>query len=131
MLHSKSYDLAFLLLRLTFGGLMLINHGWGKMMKLFSGNPIEFADPIGLGPEVALGLAVFAEALCALFIMLGLFTRWAVIPLIIVMLVAIFDIHWEDPFARKEKAILFLIPYIMLWIAGPGWYSVDAKMGKA
>ena len=45
-------------------------------------------------------------------LIIGLFTRQAVIPLIITMLVAIFVIHGDDPFKDKEMAILYLIPYI-------------------
>lgn len=127
---SKTTDIVLLLLRLTFGGLMIINHGWKKMMKFFADDPIKFADPIGLGAETSLWLAVFAEIFCAVMLMLGLFTRQVVIPLIITMLVAIFIIHWDDPFKKKEMAFLYLIPYICLLIKGAGWYSLDAQVRK-
>jgi len=29
-----------------------------------------------------------------------------------------------------EKGLLFLVPYICLLLAGPGWYSVDAQFRK-
>lgn len=127
MMHSKSNDIALLLLRITFGGLMIINHGWGKMMRLFGEGPIKFADPIGLGPEISLYLTVFAEVICGVLLIIGLFTRYATIPLIITMLVALFVIHGDDPFGDKEGALVFLIPYICLLIAGPGEYSVDKR----
>ena len=123
-------DLSLLLLRLAFGGLMIINHGWGKFQKLIGDEPIKFADPIGIGMEASLGLTVFAEVLCALMIVVGLFTRLAVIPLIITMLVAIFVIHISDPFKKMEMAILYLIPYLVLLWNGAGRYSLDAMLGK-
>ena len=122
---GKLTDLSLLLLRITFGGLMLINHGWGKFLKLTSGEEIKFASVFGMGPEMSLGLAVFAEVLCAGMIVIGLFTRLAVIPLIITMLVAIFVIHISDPFKKMEMAILYLIPYLVLLWNGSGRYSVD------
>ena len=121
----RNLDIGILVLRLFFGGFMIILHGWGKMLKLFSEGPIEFGDPIGLGPTVSLGLTVFAEFLCSILIMLGLFTRWAAIPLIITMLVAAFIVHGPDPLMRKEKALLYLAPYIFLLLNGAGKYSLD------
>ncbi|MCB0581200.1 MAG: DoxX family membrane protein, partial [Phaeodactylibacter sp.] len=44
---------------------------------------------MGLGPEISLALATFAEVGCALLVILGLFTRWATAPLAITMMVAI------------------------------------------
>lgn len=125
---SKGNDIALLLLRLAFGGFMAYAHGWPKLLKFFGDDPIKFYDPIGLGPEFALGLAVFAEFVCAILIVLGLFTRWATIPLIITMLVACFGVHLGDPFNKMEKALMYLIPYISLFLAGPGWYSLDMQL---
>ena len=105
---------------------MIIGHGWGKVLRLFGDEPIKFADPFGLGPEVSLALVAFAEFFCSILIMLGLFTRWAVIPLIITMLVAVFYSHIDDPFSRMEKGLMYLIPYFVLLLSGPGGFSLDA-----
>lgn len=125
-----SSDLGLLLLRIGFGSLMLVQHGWGKMLKLFGEGPIQFADPFGLGATASLAMAVFAEVVCAFLIIIGFKTRWATIPLIITMLVAVFMIHWEDPFGKKEFALLYLIPFICLLFTGGGRYSLDAMLGK-
>lgn len=127
---KNQFDVGLLLLRVTFGGLMLINHGWGKMMKLLGDDPIQFADPIGIGETASLALTVFAEVICAALITIGFLTRWAIIPLIITMLVAIFIVHISDPFKKMEMAILYLIPYVVLWMNGAGKYSVDALLKK-
>jgi len=121
-------DIAKLILRLVFGGFMLFGHGWGKMIKLFTEVPLEFRDPIGLGVSTSLGLAVFAEVLCAFFILVGIFTKWANVPLIITMLVAAFIVHGGDPFGGKEKALIYLFGYISIWLLGPGKYSLDAQI---
>lgn len=116
-------DLGLLLLRLFSGGLML-THGYPKMLKLFSGKPIQFADPMGLGAPVSLGLATFAEVICAFLLIIGVKTRLNAIPLAITMFVAAFIVHGADPFARKEKAILFLGTYLVLIITGGGRFSI-------
>ena len=119
---------SLLLLRLTFGGLMLVNHGLGKMHKLFSGNEIKFPDPLGVGAELSLGLTVFGEVACSALLLVGFLTRFAALPAIITMLVAAFIVHGADPFADKEAALLFLIPYIIIFVKGGGKYSVDAAL---
>ncbi|MFT6936134.1 MAG: putative oxidoreductase [Saprospiraceae bacterium] len=123
-------DLGLLLLRITFGGLMLLNHGLGKMDKLLAGGDIKFADPIGLGMEISLQLTIFAEVICAGLLVLGLFTRLTLIPLMFTMLVAVFVMHWTDSFGDKEGALLYLIPYIILFVKGSGKYSIDNYLFK-
>ncbi|MGI9542472.1 MAG: DoxX family protein [Cyclobacteriaceae bacterium] len=120
---APALDWALLILRLAIG-ILMITHGWGKFSKVLAGSA-EFGDPIGLGPSTSLALAAFAEFICSILIILGLATRLVVIPPMIVMLVAFFIVHAEDPFGRKEKTLLFLFPYISLLIAGPGKFSLD------
>lgn len=113
-----------LLLRLGIGLNMMLSHGWGKLTRL-GDSPIQFADPYGFGQVTSLVLAVFAEFFCSLAVVLGFMTRAAVIPLATTMLTAIFIVHADDPWRRQEFALMFLIPFLTLLIAGPGRYSID------
>lgn len=122
---TRSFDVSMLLLRLAFGGLMILNHGWRKLGKLTGEGPIKFADPLGLGSELSLWLTVFAEVGCAALITIGLFTRMAAVPAFITMFVAAFVIHGADPFADKEHALLFAVAYLVIYLLGPGRYSID------
>lgn len=126
-MDKASKDIGLLILRLSAGGLMLV-HGLPKLMKLFAYGPIQFADPFGIGATTSLILAVFAEVVCAILLILGLKTKLASIPLAVTMFVAAFMIHASDPFKVKEKAILFLLMYISLMFTGAGKFSVDDKL---
>jgi putative oxidoreductase len=121
-------DLGLLLLRLASGGIMAYSHGWGKLQKMLGGD-MSFADPIGVGEELSLILTVFAEFACGILVALGLFTRAALIPLIVTMWVAVFIIHADDPFGKQEFGLLYLTPYLALYFTGPGKYSVDKRLG--
>lgn len=122
-------NLSLLVVRLTIGAIMMV-HGLPKLNKLTAGGEIKFDDPFGFGPMISLSLAVFAEVICTIFIILGLGTRLASIPLIVTMATAIFYAHAGDPFATKEKAILFLLIFVVLLVFGSGRYSIDRLMTK-
>lgn len=118
-------DWALLLLRLAFGGIMLVQHGLPKLTKLIAGAPFKFPDVLGMGNGTSLTLAVFAEVFCAALLVVGFKTRWAAIPLVVTMLVAAFVQHAADPFAKKELAIMYFIGYAVIYLLGPGRHSLD------
>ncbi len=121
---SNALDIAALFVRIAAAALML-SHGLPKLSYLFSGSPIQFPEVFGMRSDVSLMLTVFAEVICSVFILFGLGTRLAVIPLIITMLVAVLLIHSADPFAKQEPGIQYLVLYIILFITGSGKYSID------
>jgi len=104
----------------------MLTHGYPKFQKLISGN-MEFANPIGIGQGPSLFLAVLGEFICPVLILLGLKTRWAAIPATLGMLVVAFRVHGDDPFGTKEKALLYAVIFIVVFLLGPGKYSVDKK----
>ena len=121
-------DWALLALRI-FVGVGMLTHGFPKLMMLLSGK-IEFINFFGIGEKTSLILAVFAEVLCSLFVLMGLFTRFTVFPLIITMLVAVFVVHNNDPFAKQEMALLYLFHYLLIFVAGPGSTSIDRMISR-
>lgn len=123
-----SPDVAVLLLRIG-AACLVMTHGIPKLMRILDGS-FGFGDPIGLGPTVSLFLVTFAEAICAFFVLIGLWTRVALIPLIINFIVVVFIAHADDPFGDKEKGLLFLTMFITLFLTGAGKYSLDGKLNK-
>ena len=119
---ALSLDSGLLLLRICCA-LMLL-HGWPKFIS-FSEDSAEWPDPLHVGSTVSYALTVFAELFCSIFLLLGLYTRLALIPLIILMLVIVFVIHGGESFADREHGILYLMAYQALFFTGPGKYSLD------
>ncbi len=128
-IHPEYLNFGILLLRLTVAGFML-THGWPKLLRLFEGGEIKFGDPLGIGPVLSLILVVFAEVLCSILIGIGIWTRLATIPLMITMGVAAFISHGNDPFGRKELALMYLLIYIFLFISGGGKYTLESLFKK-
>lgn len=145
MFQPPSYSvqsIGLLILRLGLGGYML-THGWGKFQRVISGN-LQFGDPLGIGPEASLILAAGAEFGCAILVILGLFTRFAAIPLVFTMGVAAFIAHGGDPWtmsggrevfqetgeswASKEPALMYLLAFLPLVFTGAGKFSLDGMI---
>ncbi len=119
---------ATLILRLALGGLML-HYGYNKLMH-FGEKSQAFPDPFHVGHATSLVLVIFSEFFCSIFIMLGLFTRFACIPLIITMTVVVFHINHGSIFGDKDNAALYLAGFIALFLTGPGKISMDRLIGK-
>lgn len=122
---SVSRDLGLLLLRLSAGGTMALAHGLSKMNR-FAELSERFPDPLGVGSWASAALAIFAELGCGVAVALGLFTRAALLPLMVTMGVAAFVIHGDDPFRKQELALIYLAMYTTLLATGPGRFSLDA-----
>ncbi|MCH9660746.1 MAG: DoxX family protein [Bacteroidetes bacterium] len=123
---KRNIDVGLLILRVGMAGLML-THGIPKFMELIGGNTSVVGDPIGVGGLISSILAVIAEFICPVLIIIGLKTRMATIPVIITMAIAAFMIHGADPIGTKEKALLYLAGFIAIGLMGAGKISIDKK----
>jgi len=131
--NSASANLALLVLRIWIGVQMLLVHGMDKLVN-FKTEGHDFPDPLGVGHVTSLALAVFAEVVCSALIVLGLLTRFAALVLVINMAVAFVSVHKLALSGAHsgELAFLYLLAYILLFMAGPGRVSMDkALFGNA
>ncbi|MFB6454635.1 DoxX family protein [Chitinophaga sp. Hz27] len=114
---------SMLILRVIFGGLILL-HGWPLLIN-FAAKQNAFPDPLHIGHTTWLALTIFAEVACAIFIIVGLLTRLATVPLIICMAVSIFVVHAHEPLLRIEQPVMFLAAFTVILFIGPGRVSID------
>lgn len=115
----------FSLLVLRVGlGLMLLTHGWAKIQHFNELAP-GFTDPLHVGSRVSLILTIFSEVVCAAFLVIGLFTRIAVIPILAQMVIILLMVLHHDVFGKQELAWHFLVGGIVILFCGPGKVSVD------
>ena len=123
-------DIGLLVLRLGIGCSMAFGHGLDKMNRVLAGN-FEFGDPIGLGPMASLILAALAEFVCSLAVAVGLWTRFTAIPPFVTMAAAAIIVHADDPWGRKELAVVYLIAFGALILTGGGRFAVESVWSKA
>ena len=116
-------DLGLLVLRVTFSVFLLL-HGIEKIEILLDSGG-KFPDPIGLGSTLSLILVLLAEVVCTILIIIGFKVRWASIPPIIMMLVAVFVVHKGAPIMERELAVLYLLAFSSIGVLGAGNYGID------
>jgi|HubBroStandDraft_2_1064218.scaffolds.fasta_scaffold203185_1 putative oxidoreductase len=124
-----AFNIATLALRLTFGLLLLIDHGLGKITH-FSNLEYSFFDLLHIGHRWSLVLCIFAEVFCSVLVVLGLFTRFAALALVINFGVATFIALKGQPLIGHESAATYLAAFVAILLVGPGRISVDSAMGK-
>ena len=129
--ESPLRDLGLLLLRLGVALPLVLEHGWGKLQMLLDGNGAGFPDPLGVGNELSLMLAVFGEVLAPVGLALGLLGRLSALPVVVTFCVAFFVVHGDDDFSSKELAFFYLLGSASLLLTGPGRLSVDGVLSRA
>jgi putative oxidoreductase len=120
------------LARLTVG-LVFFQSGWGKLHDLES--VTKYFGELGIpNPTLQATIASTAEFVCGGLLLLGLATRFAVVPLIVTMCVAIATAQWENVDGLGSLVGLLEFAYIALlvWIGtdGPGPLSLDHLLAR-
>lgn len=123
-----AFNVAMLFLRIALG-IMLMQHGYFKLVN-FSTMKHSFLNFLGMGSALSLSLSIFAEFFCSIFIIMGLFTRFTVIPIIIGLMVALVKAHNNSIFGEGELPSVYIIGFLIIFLLGPGKVSVDRLIGK-
>ena len=125
---SSAVNWILLVIRLIFGTLLLV-HGIQKVVSYHTLST-TFADPIGLGSQLSLNLAIFAELICSLGIIFGFLFRLSLIPVIVTMFVAAFFALKGAPWVQRELPLSYLLVMLLLMVSGPGRYSLDTLVSR-
>ncbi len=120
--RGKGVSFLILCVRLFFAVLFFM-HGLDKMTN-FNELSLTFPDVLGFGSYMSLMLSIFAEFCCSLFLMAGLLVRVMLVPMIIAMAVAFFDVH-DAMMPEGELSLIYLIVFVILYLTGPGRFSLD------
>ena len=121
-LRGKGVSLLIFVVRVVFG-VLFFTHGLDKMMN-FTELVNVYPSVLGFGSYMTLMVTIFCEFCCSLFLIAGLLVRLMTVPMIIAMGVAFFDIH-DAILPEGELALIYFIVFIILFLTGPGRYSID------
>ncbi|MBC7850155.1 MAG: DoxX family protein [Chitinophagaceae bacterium] len=125
---DTAFNIALLILRAGMG-VLLFPYGYQKLVH-FADRKNTFTNFLGMGSTISLSLVIFAEVICAGLLIIGLFSRFASLVLVILTAVIVFKIDKGDIFGKGEDAMLYLLGFFTVLLVGPGKYSTDAAMGR-
>ncbi len=129
---NKLNDLSLLIVRL------ILAYGFFEPAKMKWSNISSVADWFGsMGipfPTLNAYMAASTEALGVILLVLGLGSRLISVPLIIIMLVAIFTVHFSNGFGASnngfEIPLYYMIMLIVLLSNGSGKLSIDCLLKR-
>ena len=116
---ERAQAIGLFFLRVSASLFLLWVHGLPKLLN-YSSQLQVIEDPFHLGAHVTLMLAIFAEVLCPLLILAGVLVRWACLPILAVLLIALLVVHPEWSLFEAQFGWLLLIIFTTLLISGPG-----------
>ena len=126
--RGKGVSLVILLLRLFFGALFFM-HGLDKLTN-FNALSLSYPSIFGLGSYMTLMVSIFCEFACSMFFISGCITRIVLLPMIVSMAVAFFDVH-DGMMPEGELSLVYMIVFLGIFLTGPGRYSVDYLIDRA
>jgi putative oxidoreductase len=115
-------------------GVVFMGTGWTKLHNL-AGITKNFT-ALGIpAPEILTPFVSGVEFFGGILLLVGLLTRFAAVPLMVVMVVAVIsaqlgDVHTIEDFLGLEE-ISYFVMFAWLAIAGPGPVSIDHFVLKA
>jgi len=137
--NSLDINLGLLVIRLIIGLLMAF-YGYEKLIHFNEMAASDFwtkqVSFLGMPSAISLGLTVFAELICSLLLIVGLFTR---VSLFFLMFCMAWIFLVVFPFSIVDKgdngyqfndAFVYFSIYLGLFFTGAGKYSLDAKFLK-
>jgi putative oxidoreductase len=127
---ERVQDLGLLFLRVSASLFLLWVHGLPKLLN-YSAQLQVIEDPFHLGANLTLMLAIFAEVLCPLLIIVGLLVRLACLPILSVLLVAMLVVHPQWSIEEGQFGWLLLILFTSIFIAGPGRLAFNVRLAGA
>ena len=120
--RQRGVSALILFMRLFFGVLFFV-HGLDKLVN-FNLLSETYPSVFGFGSYMTLMVTIFCEFCCSMFLMAGCITRIVLLPMIVSMAVAFFDVH-DAMMPEGELSLIYLIVFTALYFTGPGRYSVD------
>jgi putative oxidoreductase len=120
------------LIRLTVG-LMIIPHGWPKLMMGITATANMALVKRGIGPAEPLAVVlIILETLGGLCVALGLFTRFFAAAIAVEMMVIVYHhlpkFGWTGP--GYEYPLMWGLIMFAIALRGGGPYSLDRRIGK-
>lgn len=123
-IESSVNDLALLAFRVAVSAQLIVVHGL-KKLGIGVTQAENVPNPLHLPQAINQIFATSANVIFPLFIIFGVLTRLATLPILAVTLTGYFIVHGSDPLPERDVPFMYSIVFLLILILGPGKYSID------
>lgn len=133
---ENSLQSVLLLIVRLYWGWMLVHEAWVKLHWVDL--QVTYFTSLGIPlPTLCVYLVLWVQLIAGALLFLGLFARMAAIPLVIILVVALFNAHYSQPVGfvgellirpqpfLVQTGILYLYAALLVLCFGPGKVSID------
>jgi putative oxidoreductase len=121
---STLNNCTLLFFRIAVASELIVAHGL-KKIGVGTASAEIVPNPLGLPEVLNQAFATTANLIMPLFIILGLMTRLAALPILAVTLTGYFVLHFDDPILVKDVPFIYSICFLLIFFMGAGRYSID------
>jgi putative oxidoreductase len=125
----KLFHVSMLLFRIAVSIELIAAHGL-KKIGIGVGVAEQVPNPLHLSEFINQSFAIASNLFFPVFVILGLFTRLAILPILSVTLTGYFVLHLHDPLLVKDVPYIYSVVYLLILAFGPGKYSFDYLIHK-
>lgn len=126
---ANRFHLSLLVFRIAVATELMLAHGL-KKIGVGVADAERVPNPLHLPENVNQLFATTANLFFPVLVILGLFTRLAVLPTLAVTLTGYFVVHWNDSLMGKDMPFMYSLAFLLLFSFGPGKYSIDNFINK-
>lgn len=126
---ANNFNVIMLFFRTAISLELIIVHGL-KKLGINGAERENIPNPFHLNEAFNDIIAISANLLFPVFVIIGLFTRIAVLPILAVTLTGYFVVHLNDVLSTKDIPFMYSLAYLLILVLGPGRYSVDYLIDK-
>lgn len=126
---ANRFHLSLLAFRIAVAAELMLAHGL-KKIGIGVADVEVVPNPLCLPESLNQLFATTANLFFPVMVMLGLFTRLAVLPTLAVTLTGYFVVHWNDGLMEKDIPFMYSLAFLLLLSFGPGKYSIDNFINK-
>ena len=121
---SAFFDIVILLFRVLLSIQMIYAHGLKKIgIGVLEAEQVP--NPLHLPEMINSVFAIAANIFFPILVILGLFTRLAILPIVAVTLTGYFILHLHDAALIKDAPFMYSLSYLLILYFGAGRFSLD------
>ncbi|MHC0445339.1 DoxX family protein [Flavobacterium sp. 3-218] len=128
-LGTQLNNVALLVFRIAISAELIYAHGL-KKIGIGTAMAEVVPNPLGFSETFNQAFATTANLVMPLFIILGLMTRLATLPILAVTLTGYFVLHFNDPILVKDVPLVYSLCFLLICFTGAGKYSMDHYISR-